>query len=253
MLNRQVEAMESILKNKDLRDYSGDFFWDFIGMIVCSDSVAGAKSLVDVKNLVFNIPTLLFWDKMKRFLFGTFHDYSEQVKLASKFNDSNKKYKEFTKKLIHLIDEIDDDTKVDFYSSLTRCFLLTDLNEQLYFKLSKFLLVCTVDELLFVREFPLESVVKCNTMVSVLYNYSLFEQFSNANETWYGLSDFGKALKLDCLNFSDNPDGSKNKQNKPVILSYKDVKPIGILEPVSMDDITRVWDEKKVDIHSVFN
>lgn len=79
-------------------------------------------------------------------------------------------------------------------------------------------------------------------MVSVLYNYGLFEQFSNTNETRYGLSDFGKALKLDCLNFSDNPESFKSKQKKPVILSYKDIKPIGILEPTSIDDISKMLD-----------
>ena len=79
---------------------------------------------------------------MKRYLTGTFYSYGDQVKMAAKFNDDNKKYNKFVKRLIHLLDQLDDDQKVDYFAALTRAFLLTDLDKYLFFKLSKYLEMC---------------------------------------------------------------------------------------------------------------
>lgn len=52
--------------------------------------------------------------------------------MAAKFNDDNKKYNKFVKRLIHLLDQLDDDQKVDYFAALTRAFLLTDLDKYLF-------------------------------------------------------------------------------------------------------------------------
>lgn len=50
--------------------------------------------------------------KMQRYMFGTFGDYAEQVKMAGKFSGDNKDYDRFLKRQIHLINEIGDDKKL---------------------------------------------------------------------------------------------------------------------------------------------
>ena len=51
---------------------------------------------------------------------GTFRNYAEQVKMAGKFNEENMDYEKFVKRQIHLINEINDDKKVDYFAQVAR-------------------------------------------------------------------------------------------------------------------------------------
>ena len=75
------------------------------------------------------------------YMFGTFRNYAEQVKMAGKFNEENMDYEKFVKRQIHLINEINDDKKVDYFAQLTRCYLLTEMENALYYKLARFLII----------------------------------------------------------------------------------------------------------------
>lgn len=182
------------------------------------------------------MPTILFWDKMKRYLMGSFRNYGEQVKLAQKFNNDNKEYAVFVKKQIHLINSMDEDLKVDYFAALTRCFLLTDLQQPLFFKLSKFLISCTAEELAYIRDCP-ENYSSDNTaMVSSLYQNGLFMQATKqdgSGEACYVLSDFAKALKQNCLNFDEGLNGASR------LVGYDQLAPWNISEPVSNTE----WEE----------
>ena len=89
--------------------------YNIIKAVSLGDAGALLDSANDIKNLVFHAPTVLFWDKMQRYMFGTFRDYREQVKMAEKFCLDNGDYEKFVKKQIHLINEINDDKKVIFF------------------------------------------------------------------------------------------------------------------------------------------
>lgn len=227
MLNNQISALAAILKNEDLRSYAGDGFWNLIQAVIMNDPFSGVSAVKNVKDIIFHMPTILFWDKMKRYLMGTFRNYEEQVKMAQKFTNDNKEYAAFVKKQIHLINSIDDDLKVDYFSALTRCFLLTDLQQPLFFKLSKYLISCTVEELAFVRDCA-ENYSSDNTaMVSSLYQNGLFMQDikqDESGETCYVLSDFAKALKQNCLNFDEGLSGSSR------LVGYDQLAPWNISE-----------------------
>ena len=107
----------------------------------------------DIRKILIHIPTVLFWDKMQRYMFGTFKNFQEQVKMASKFNYDNGDYAKFVKKQIHLINEINDDKKVDYFAQLTRCYLLTEMEAALFYKLARFLTMCTPEELDYIASF----------------------------------------------------------------------------------------------------
>lgn len=159
------------------------------------------------------MPTILFWDKMKQFLLGTFYSYEDQVKLSARFYPDEKKYIEFVKKQIYLIDEIDDDAKIDYYAKLTRSFLLTELESNLYFKLAKIISLCTVDELKFLQEIPMAYRARNTAMISSLYFYGLFSQEDKGDVggVFYYLSDFCRALKQNSLNFEDSFNGQPRR------------------------------------------
>ncbi len=153
MFNKQVTALTAILKDKDIREYSGEAFWNIIKAVVLGDVGALLDATNDIKNILFHAPTLLFWDKMQRYLFGTFRDYGDQVKMSAKFTQDNADYEAFVKKQIHLINEMNDDRKIEYFAMLTRCFLLTDMENALYYKLARFINICTPEELEYIREF----------------------------------------------------------------------------------------------------
>lgn len=226
MLENQTKALATIMMDENLQEYAGDSFLNLIQAVVTKDPFSGLEAAKNIKELIFHMPTVLFWDKMKRFLFGTFHSYEDQIKMAQKFNEDSECYTTFVKRQIHLIDALDDDMKVDYFAALTRCFLLTDLDGGLYFKLCKFLSICTPEELVFIGNCPYDFKGSNTAIISALFQYGLFTQDegSEAEETYYILSDFARALKQNCLNYDDGLQGSSR------LVAYEQLTPLNLAE-----------------------
>lgn len=239
MLKKQIEALTTILKNDDLQNYAGDGFWNLIQAVVTEDPFSALAAGKDIKELIFHMPTVLFWDKMKRFLTGTFHSFDDQIKMAQKLNKDNKEYATFVKRQIYLINALDDDLKIDYFSELTRCFLTTDLDSTLYFKLCKFLSTCTPEELFFLEKCKYDFKGKNNANISSLFQYGLFTQIEEDGtcETFYVLSDFAKALKQNSLNYKDESHGNTR------LISYEQLAPLNLPESATTADIDEMFND----------
>lgn len=241
MFENQVTALTTILRDKDIHEYAGDAFWNIIKAVSLGDVGALIDSTTDIKNLLFHAPTVLFWDKMQRYMFGTFRDYGEQVQMAGKFNYDNGDYEKFVKKQIHLINEINDDKKVDYFAQLTRCYLLTEMENALFYKLARFLTMCTPEELDYIASFDYDETTKLTAMVSSLYQYGLFDQQEKEHGgVNYILSGFAKALKHNSLNF-DEGTGERER-----IVSYVQITPLGIAEPMTWEDLDNVLSKNQI-------
>lgn len=244
MFDKQVTALTAILKDKDIREYSGDAFWNIIKAVVLGDVGALLDATNDLKDILFHTPTVLFWDKMQRYLFGTFRDYSDQVRMSAKFTEDNSEYEAFVKKQIHLINEMNDDRKIDYFAMLTRCFLLTDMEDALYYKLARFINICTPEELEYIKSFDYEKKSEINAVISSLYQYGLFDQAEKEHGgVDYVLSGFAKALKDNSLNFDEGLHGRVR------ILSYEQIPPLNIAEPATWDDIDSIINNNDVVIN----
>ena len=92
MLENQIHTLATIIKNKDIQGYLKHSIWDLMQAVFFHDPAAAAQAGYDVKQLIFHTPTVIFWDKMERFLRGTFYSYEDQIKLAEKFNEDNGEY-----------------------------------------------------------------------------------------------------------------------------------------------------------------
>lgn len=241
MFDKQVTALTAILKDKDIREYSGDAFWNIIKAVVLGDVGALLDATNDLKNILFHTPTVLFWDKMQRYLFGAFRDYSDQVKMSAKFTEDNSEYEAFVKKQIHLINEMNDDRKIDYFAMLTRCFLLTDMEDALYYKLARFINICTPEELEYIKSFDYDKKSEINAVISSLYQYGLFDQAEKEHGgVDYVLSGFAKALKDNSLNFDEGLHGRVR------ILSYEQIPPLNIAEPATWNDIDSIINNNDV-------
>lgn len=229
MIDKQVNALRCIIEDSEIRNYAGDAFWSLIQAVTTADTFAGITAATDIKKIIFHMPTLIFWDKMKRYLLGTFRSYEDQTKMSSKFNKDYSKYNAFVKQQIQIVNKLDDDQKVDFYASLTRCFLLSEFESELYFKLAKVISDLTCSELLFLQGISYDYISENTTMIFLLYQNGLFIQYeTDEGEIRYILSDLAKALKQNSLNFDEG------------ILEQHRFKSYGQLAPLN-HPTTPVW------------
>lgn len=239
MQDNQVKALTAIMKDKDLQEYAGDGIWNLVQAVVTQDPFSKMEVAKNIKELIFHMPTVLFWDKMQRYLLGTFHNYEDQIKMAQKFSEDNEAYVAFVKRQIHLIDALDDDTKVDYFAALTRSFLITDLDNALYFKLCKFLSTCTLEELVFMEKCPYDFKSSNTAIISSLFQYSLFtsNDDSETGETYYLLSDFAKALKQHSLNYEDGLRGELR------LRSYEELAPLNLPESITKAEMDKMLND----------
>lgn len=239
MIGNQVRALATIIKDEEIQKYVGDSFWNLVQAVVTKDIFSGLEATKNIKELIFHTPTVLFWDKMERFLFGTFHSYEDQIKMAQKFSKDNEAYAAFVKRQIHLIDALDDDTKVDYFAALTRSFLITGLDGALYFRLCKFLSTCTLEELVFMEKCPYDFKSANTVMISLLFQHGLFVQDIDemTGKMYYVLSDFAKALKQNSLNYEDGLNGRTRLD------SYENLSPLHISEFATDAEVSEMLDD----------
>lgn len=232
MINNLANSIITILKDESVQKYAIASAVDLAKAVKLQDPGAFVDVAKNMKELVFHVPTVLFWDKMKRFLCGTFLCYEDQLKLAARFDKPcNDEYEKFTKKLISVIDSIVEDEKIDYLANLTRCFLLCGIDKVLYFKLVQLIKNCTVDELEYIRQRDIKTESKNTLMVSVLSLQGLFIQKQDSSGvTWYVLSDIGIQLKECSLNFDED-------RPKDIKKNYEDLEPLPQAEPMSESDL----------------
>ena len=133
---------------------------------------------------------------------------------------------EFVKKQIALVDSIDEDEKIDYFAQLTRCYLLCEIDNALYFKLIHLIKNCTMDELKYIETRNVDDKLNNNLWVSVLSLQGLFVQKQEDDgNTFYLLSDIGKCLKSCCLNFDEG--------SLAIIKKYDELESFPQMEPMS--------------------
>ena len=99
--------------------------------------------------------------------------------------------------------------------------------------------ICTPYELAFLKSVGYNYSSQNNVVISSLYQYGLFVQKSDDEDVIkYVLSDFAKALKQNCLNFDDGVGSA------PRLLSYSQIAPLDIMEPITFGDFERITQDK---------
>ena len=197
--NKICENFVSVLKNEDIQKYGGEGIWSLIQTLFTGDVFSGISAGKNIKELIFHIPTANFWGKMQRFLLGTYRNFEEQVKMAEKFTSGNRKYEEFVYMMIETVDKMDSMAKINYFSNLTRMYLLNIVDENLFYKLRQILLTCNHIELSFVEQNGIESKLEYDIMIFSLKSIGLTEQVNTSNETYYKFTALAGALKTYAL------------------------------------------------------
>lgn len=229
------ENFISVLNNKNIQDYGEEGIWNLIQAVFSGDVFSGITAGKNIKELVFHIPTAIFWGKMQRFLLGTYRNFKEQVEMAKRFNSDNKKYKEYVYMMIETVDKIDSMEKIDFFSNLVRNFLLEIIDSDLFYKLRQILLTCTQSELLFVKNNDPNKRFEYNMMIFSLKSIGLTEQVNTENDTFYKFTDLARVLKTYALCGDD--------VSKPAI-TYSELSAPEDWEPMKFKDIDNMFNDK---------
>lgn len=239
MLNNQIQALGAIWRNPESRELIKDGVFSLMKLVFFEDLGSGADALRTI--LKFHTPTVLFWDKMWRYMNGLFRDPIDQMKMAEKFLDDDPEYEAFVKRQMNLINEFDDDQKIDYFAMLTRSFLYTEMDKHLYLKLAKFLSMCTPGELAFLKGIRYNDKVSNSMMASSVYQYGLLMlEYQGDGTPMFVLSDFGKALKQNSLNF-DEGNGSMKR-----LVSYDALIPAELNQFATADDIDRLFENQEI-------
>lgn len=112
---------------------------DEIKTNIISDSVnllpmVYSQTLLSIIKTVTDIPSMIFWSKMERFLRGlNVLSFEERIKFYNKL--SNDDFSVFMKRIVLMINEIDDEGKVIIFVNLTRALMLEQLELDRYFRL----------------------------------------------------------------------------------------------------------------------
>lgn len=221
--NKISENFITVLKNEDIQNYAGEGIWSLIQAVFTGDVFSGVSAGKNIKELIFHLPTANFWAKMQRFLLGTYRNFEEQVKMASKFDKDNEKYKEYVYMMIETVDKIDSMAKIDYFSNLTRVFLLEVIDEGLFYKFRQLLLTCNHIELSFIKQNDVKQHFNYDIMIFSLKTIGLIEQVNTSNETYYQFSALAEALKTYAL---CGDDISKPTTNYLEITAPPDLEPI---------------------------
>ena len=195
MLEKITSGLATIINDYDVREISKKSVLDFANMVVNNDTISLVEFIDDTRKLLWQIPNAVFWDKMYSFMIGTYSDYECQVKMCEKFQVDNKKAKEFIKKQIQIIEKLDFDCKVIWFSNLTRAFLLEFINEQEYFKLSFALRMISAEDIEYIKSLVNLEDVSENIVLNLFYQHSLVNKHTpntcGSISSEYNISELG--------------------------------------------------------------
>lgn len=228
-----IENLATIIKSKDLQQYKGDFFHNILKAICLEDTGAITDIVNNSAQMVFHMPNILFWDKMERFLYGTYSNFEEQVKMASKFGTDDE-YVEFTKRQINLINDINDNMKIDYFAKLTRALLLELIDSELYFKLSEILLRCTREELNYLKENYTTNEVELNIYIESFVNVglakmSILQADFEGNGSLYKYTKLAEKLDKYALSYNEKSYNYHKKDKYSALGTFQTCSEIGFI------------------------
>lgn len=221
MLQEFCKSLILAIKDKDIQKYKEDAIWDLIETIYTGSPFSAIAVGKSIKELVFHIPTAFFWSKMQQFLLGTYRSLEDQIKMAAKFSGDNDKYEEYVYTLIETIDKIDTAEKVDYFSNITRAFLIDVIDEELFYKFRQLLMDCNKIELSYIKQADMKRHYKNDMMIFSLKIVGLMEQGDGDD---YVFTNLAKEFKKYAL--------SDDETSKPPI-KYLEIEP-----PEEMTELT---------------
>jgi len=107
------QGIKTVLKSNEWEKYSNESIESFAKLVLDSKTFQVAKLASTTFKFVCSIPDILFWGKVHRFFCGDVNDFEWQLKL-SQLLEADGNGDDYVKRVIYIIDSIDDDMKLDY-------------------------------------------------------------------------------------------------------------------------------------------
>lgn len=187
---------------------------------------------------ISDIPNALFLKKLEiifRDLDNKQLPLEERVKVAQKIREFVDKDEDYQFRVLSIIDRIDDDRKIKYYTSLLVCGIIFELKEELLFKLINIIEKCTSFDLDYIKDYDYKKENLLNTRISYLFNDGLFEFCDETeNEVRYRLSGLAVALKQNSLNYEEELNGI------PRIKRIEEIRQYPVVEPMTSKELDEI-------------
>ncbi len=188
-----------------------------IGVITCDEIIKcfweDMPYIIKVGEKLIKLPHLIsqevFWGKFKKFAMGIKSDPTFEAKFATKIANTENR-DDFAKRIIAILDKIEEEQKVDYIINATRAFCWDQIDRIVYFRICRAVEKTYIEDLLFLKNnyapdrlFPENITVEELTAVGIMRLSVLDDGTLNPDyvpET-HSFTDFGKLVFDKALNY----------------------------------------------------
>lgn len=236
------ELKERDAKNMNVKGLSSDFVDVIKSEDIRNDLIEIAKNeptgvvstLVNLGKLakdVTNIPNMLFYSKLEKFLQGTGNiEYEKRIKFISKFVNGQEIL--FVGKLLYIIDKIDDENKSLILSNLLRSLCYENIDIGMFFRLSNIVNNTTLEDLAYLLKNQSTSGFTLDLNVDSLCKAGLMQKTSMGAVNTYEISFLGNLLLQNGLAYGDLPNILESQDvffsKIPITINEAEVKSIAV-------------------------
>ncbi len=228
--NELVETVQSLIENENIKDLTKGSIWDFVKALA-GDYFSVIEGMGKATALVLYARDFNFWSKMQRFLQGVNLEYDTQIKFRNKFCEENKHNKEYIQRLINMIEQLETDSKIDYYAKITRYAISDVLDLSLYFKFSQTLKNCTSEELEYLSSNTLNGLYDNSFMLDSLRLLGLVSIEPTNNQ--FAFTDYAKIFKKYCL----------NEESSLPPVKYNDIIASGSVQVATDEEVDEMMNE----------
>lgn len=207
MLEKIINAFTTVLKSGETKKFAEQSIENIAKACIMGDVESGVREIVETGQYIGSIKDIIFWEKIKKWLEKTYTSPEMEVKISSKFTEDEPKYREYTKRQIQFIAQVDEEEKIDFYANLTRTWLLGYIDSSLYFKMSYLLKLFTLEELEYLKEnYNTNPITDINFYIREFSLYGLVDtiETTNLGNSTYKYSDLAEIFVSCGLLFDDD-------------------------------------------------
>ena len=213
IFDKIVPNFISLINSKETKNFAEMSVENLAKICMAGDLGSAIQEGTEIIKYAGSIKDILFWEKMKKWLQGTYDSSEMGTKISAKFTEDSKKYQEYTKRQLQCIAEIDEEEKIDYYANLTRSWLNGWIDTSVYFKLSYLLKVFTLEELKYLKEnYTEEELDKVNYYIREFSLYGLIDviEETNLGHTRYKYSDLAEVFLHTGIAYDECPEKYEN-------------------------------------------
>lgn len=204
MLKTLINNVIEVVRTKEAEELKKKSIENFIYLML-GNSTAGKKLALDAVKFAYQIPNLIFFNKMRKFLECSYGEIEleKRVKFSGKFLDDD--YKKYVKRQVELINSINDENKIDYLANLTRAVILGFIDVNVYFKLAYIINQTTTEELEYLSE-NINRTIENNVYTFSLQQAGLIQQvvdIGRSGGVCYKYTSFATNLYKFALKFNE--------------------------------------------------